>query len=256
MNCSNGKKYLDGIQNGTVLNNKLEQAIDDIREVLFPEAQSPNVNQIMPYKTKVLGRQQLKFLPADVRVYELSEQDWRLTVPRQFHDARAIQISIFNKILLRRDNWCRKTMIHEALHSLSIFNSDDNLRTKFPIFEEGVTEFLTGYVLYKNWKSKIYSICSISYSRTVKRFYAFCNFVDVKSLVQLYFLQEGRTWKVAWSEFLDEIHNSGYPNFRDVTGMFGEPTEYFFDECEKHFRSRFRTLYCSKLDYDDLIDEH
>lgn len=202
------------------------------------------------------------YIPSETRIIELSEHDWYLTVPRRWYSARGIQNSLYDKILLKRNNWCRETILHEALHRFSIFSSDFDLRKRFPILEDGITEFLVGFILFRkypdcylNWRAKSFKECSMTYSRSVRYFYAFCNFVSIKSLINLYFWQPGRNWENAWSQFILEIRNSGYPDFRDVIELYPwtEPTESFFEECKERFGNRFRRLYSSRVDYNTII---
>lgn len=262
MDCSNGRQYTQGAENLQVLSGKLEQAILDIREVLFPTAQSPCRGAVMSFRTRTHLGIEPRYLSSETRIIELSEQDWYLTVPRRWHDARGIQFPLYDKILLKRNNWCLETMLHEALHRFSVFNSDFDLRRRFSVLEDGITEFLVGFILFKkysycysSWISNSFRECSMTYSRSVRRFYAFCNFVNVRSLFALYFWQPNRTWADAWSQFISDIHNSGYPDFRDIIELYSgaEPTEYFFEECEERFGTRFRTLYSSRVDYNTLI---
>lgn len=262
MDCSNGRQYTQGAENRQVLSGKLEQAILDIREVLFPTAQSPCTSAVMSLRTRTHLGTETRYLSSEIRVIELSEQDWYLTVPRRLYGARGIQSPLYDKIVLKRNNWCRETMLHEALHRFSVFSSDLDLRRRFPVLEDGITEFLVGFILFKkypycysNWVSRSFRECSMTYPRQVRRFYAFCNFINIKSLIALYFWQPNRTWADAWSQFILDIHNSGYPNFREVIGLYSwtEPTEYFFEECEEMFGTRFRIMYSSRVDYNTLV---
>jgi len=262
MDCSNGRQYTQGGESLQVLSGKLEQAIHDIQEVLFPSAQSPCRGAVMSIRTPTHLGIRTRYLSSETKIVELSEQDWYLNVPRRWHDARGIQRPLFDKILLKRNNWCRETMLHEALHRFSVFTSDFDLRRRFSVLEDGITEFLVGYILFKkhpycysSWISNSFRECSMTYRRSVRRFYAFCNFVNVKSLIALYFWQPNRTWADAWSQLISNIRNSGYPDFRDVIEVYSwaEPTEYFFEECEERFGTRFRTIYSSRVDYNTLV---
>jgi len=262
MDCSNGRQYTQGAENRQVLSGKLEQAMLDIWEVLFPTAQSPCTSAVMSIRTRTHLGTETRYLSSATRIIELGEQDWYLAVPRRWHNARGIQFPLYDKILLKRNNWCLETMLHEALHRFSIFSSDFDLRRRFSVLEDGMTEFLVGFILFKkypycysNWILRSFRECSMTYARSVGRFYAFCNFVDVKSIIALYFWRPSRTWTDAWTHFITYIRNSGYPDFRDVIELYqwAEPTEYFFEECEERFGTRFRTLYSSRVDYNTLI---
>lgn len=264
MDCFNGRQYTLGAENPQVLGNKLDEAILNIRQILFSSAQSPCRGAVMSIRTQTHFGIETRYIPSETRIIELSEHDWYLTVQRRWHSARGIQNLLYNKILLKRNNWCRETILHEALHRFSIFCSDFDLRRRFPVLENGITEFLVGFILFKkypycysSWISNSFRECSMTYSRSVRRFYAFCNFVSVKSLVALYFWQPDRSWTDAWSQFISDIHSLGYPDFRDVIELYSwaEPTEYFFEECKERFGNQFRRLYSSRIDYNTLIND-
>lgn len=262
MDCPNGRQYTLGAENPQILGDKLDEAILDIHQILFPSARSPCRSAVMSIRTQTHFGIETRYIPSEIRIIELSEHDWYLTVQRRWHGARGIQNLLYDKILLKRNNWCRETILHEALHRFSIFCSDFDLRRRFPVLEDGITEFLVGFVLFKkyphcysSWITNSFRECSMTYPRLVRRFYAFCNFVSVKSLIALYFWQPNRNWTDAWSQFILDIRNSGYPDFRDVVELYSwaEPTEYFFEECEERFGNKFRRLYSSRIDYNTLI---
>lgn len=262
MDCSNGRQYTQGAENPQALEEKLDQAILDIQEVLFSTAQSPSRSAVMPIRIRTHSGIETRHISFERRVVELSEQSWYLTIPRRCHNARGIQLPLYDKILLNRNNWCRETMLHEALHRFSVFNSDLDLRRRFSVLEDGITEFFVGLVLfrryphcYASWISNSFRECSMTYSRSVRRFYAFSNFINVNSLITLYFWQPSRTWADAWSRFILDIRNSGYTDFNDVVVVYSwaEPSEYFFEECEERFGTRFRALYSTRVDYNTLI---
>ena len=63
---------------------------------------------------------------------------------------------IMKTIFLLDSTWCRKTFIHELLHSISYFSRVPELfevLKREPDFVEGLTEFLTGYVLYSKYSN-------------------------------------------------------------------------------------------------------
>jgi len=59
---------------------------------------------------------------------------------------------ITKTVVLSDRSWCRKTFIHELLHAVSYFSRVPKLFEVFKResdFVEGLTEFLTGYVVYQ-----------------------------------------------------------------------------------------------------------
>lgn len=258
MNCPDGIAYLYDVEKLEVLNEKLDETILDIRSVLFPKALSPCTPG--PFFSKnAWGGIKVPY-PAFIRVIQLSQQDWTSTVGRKWQEARGIQQPLIDKILLQRDNWCRETLIHESLHRFSIFSKYFGLRKYLSVFEDGLTEFLTGYILFKKypscyakWLTKTAKECSMTYGRSVRRFYAFGHFVDIHVLIDFYFWQPNRNWENSWAQFLGSIREIGYPDFRDIFNCaWIDATEAFFEECRRAFGNRFLTLSSSKIDYNSL----
>jgi len=116
-------------------------------------------------------------------------------------------------IILSNGLWCRKTLVHEMLHAVSYFTRVPQLLEVFrreTDFVEGLTEFLTGYVLYsayrecyQRWLSREYIVCSISYERFVRLFGALAHvYVSIRDLVRLYIYDPGRDWFREYEEFL------------------------------------------------------
>jgi len=166
------------------------------------------------------------------------------------------------RIFLKEGNWCRTCLIHETLHSVSIFAANVSLGFRYLFFREGITEFLNGYVLwkqypicYKSWKEGRYpSWCAMSYSyRTMaKIWYTFCRFVDFDIVKRLFFGNGEHNWGRVWGRFLDEIHNAGY-NFRDpLRGNIGRLQDRFLDQCKRSFgRSEVEQIMENESDYFD-----
>lgn len=149
------------------------------------------------------------------------------------------------RIFLRTDRWCYKTLIHEILHSLSNYSL-----TNLPVleeFREGLTDFLTGYLLWNTcpechiaWKNRTYSYCKISQPREpwIKLFGAFRHYLPLSLLVDLYF-HNGLSWETNYDTFLTQIRND-YPRFRDIFTIKKKIPLYlhFLQECSKNFGKR------------------
>lgn len=77
-----------------------------------------------------------------------------------------------NVIYLPKGSYCLKTAIHEHLRAASYFaHGRDTEIGKATLLNDGITESLTGYILYKkfpdcydSWLEKEYDVCSISLS--------------------------------------------------------------------------------------------
>ena len=116
-------------------------------------------------------------------------------------------------IVLSDRLWCRKTFIHELLHAVSYFSRVPRLYDILKHesdFVEGLTEFLTGYVLYSKygdcyteWISKRYRVCSIPYERYVRLFGAIAQvLIPVSSLTKVYVYDPAVDWFDEYRRFL------------------------------------------------------
>jgi len=120
------------------------------------------------------------------------------------------------EIRLIGPNWCLKTIIHELLHALSIFYREEDLiwssLIDFRNIVEALTEFLTGYVLYRKrdekpcydfWLEKTYAPCKISYEPYVKIFAALSQvLVPLKTISRLFFCETYHDWQKMYDHFL------------------------------------------------------
>lgn len=164
------------------------------------------------------------------------------------------------RIFLKRGSWCRKTFIHETLHSVSIFAADQNKRIgmSYPFINEGITEFFTGYVLWQKyrqcfdaWKNKSYQqVCELrAYEDMVRIWYAFCKFVDFKEVIKLYFGNGSFDWNKAWNGFVSSINSADYVFEDPLRGSTIRFQDTFVDQCRKAFgRNQFNEI----LEYSDL----
>jgi len=93
--------------------------------------------------------------------------------------------------------WCVSTSVHETLHAVSSIQALDEALQLKPLFE-GLTECLTGYVLYKKypyaysncWNTDEHiTCCRISdlYRPNCRGWGAFFHFVPIKSVYPIYF---------------------------------------------------------------------
>ncbi len=155
-------------------------------------------------------------------------------------------------------------MIHECLHRVSIFSHQRN-RNLFEMtkpFAEGLTEFMTGLLLwrahgtcYENWRlGRFLQWCSVSYSRETKSFLALCRFVNVQSLLDFYLGTQTNDFIQAWSSFIATIRNDTGKQFRNV---FRDGERFglmiaFRNECERQFGKEFRKLQ-RLIDYNRVL---
>lgn len=260
MQCIHGTKFLKQTRAPNQLEASLNRVVSDVKKLLFPNALK--VNPSCPV-TLTAGVGIAIPIPSPTRIYEVPKSIWSNNFPNWSH-ARGLHRSSFGKIFLHEDKWCRETLIHEALHSLSAFNVRTDLR-RYRFLNEGITEFLTGYILfrkypkcYQAWKQERYPECRVTYKRQVRLWCAFCNFVSLKEVVRIYFWDRSTSWQECYSTFLDAIHSAGFPAFRDVFSLEPTPTleEVFIEECINNFGRDFIDVFESRslsLDYTRLI---
>jgi len=257
LSCPEREQYIANANTLSGLENLLDEALEEIGRSLGNVAQVRGVQGELPLKRRV-DKQILQTLPEDVRVWILDKKIWNQdfgpTRERgQYHP-------LGNKILLRSGNWCRKTVIHESLHSVSIFSHPSNwgLFEMTRLFAEGLTEFITGLSLfrmhrdcYDAWRvNRFPQWCSVSYPKETKIFLAFCGCANAQSLLDLYFGTQVRGFPVAWSSFVTAIRQDTGKPFKDVS-QEAERIGFimaFKNECEKQFGKKFRKIQ-KLLDY-------
>jgi len=251
MRCVNGNRFIEQTRVPNQLEVSLNEVILDVKALLFPNALK--VNPSRQYTLNV-GKGIGISIPASRRIYEVQKSIWPNSFPN-WRNARGLYQPSFGKIFLHEDKWCRETLIHEALHSLSAFNVRTDL-CRYLFLRDGITEFLTGYILfrkyprcYQAWNHERYPECKVTYKRQVRSWCAFCNFVSIKEVVRIYFWDRSTPWQQCYSLFLDAIHNAGFPDFRDVFSLEPTPTleEVFVEECAGIFGQGFTDVFESRL---------
>jgi len=243
------------------LENLLDEALEEIRYNLNNNAEVRAVQGQLLLRKRSDG-QILRTLPDYVRVWMLDKETWKEIFGR--YGKRGAYEASGNKILLEKDCWCRKTIFHESLHSVSIFSDPCN-REEYRrplLFVEGMTEFLTGLLLfrryrhcYENWRlMRFPRWCSLSYPRETKTFLAFCGCTSAQSLLDLYFGTHSNELPAAWRGFTRAIRQDSGKKFKDVFRE-GERIGFFMafkNECERQFGKKFRKLQ-KFLDYDQAF---
>lgn len=211
------------------------------------------------------------FLNPPQRVFVLNHENWvlnrNLTVSPGY---RGVYHSRPAAILLHengdnKNSWCKKTLLHETLHSVSLYSRiwdrfPNLMRLHKPIIE-GITECLTGYILlhehphcYRKWKSNKMDRCKISYQPNVKLWCSFCQIVGISDLAKFY-LSSGENPTDVWNQFVKSINTKGFGTFNyqlDFTKAFRE-TE-FRQVCVNalpNFRETYESL-TKSLDFSSI----
>lgn len=153
-----------------------------------------------------------------------------------------------NEIWLIDSRWCRKTLIHETLHSLSHFAYGRTTEIGgVKLFNEGLTEFFTGWVMYNHyshcyriWLNGLIDICesckyrtsslnrcmfcSLSYEQELKVIWILVENASIDDIVRLYVWEPGSNWRDIYRDFLEKYNiedklfvdsKLSYQNFTD-----------------------------------------
>lgn len=170
-----------------------------------------------------------RFLDAPQRIFVVDDLDWRANRHLTGHPGKrgcynyALAVTLLHENGDNRNSWCRKTLIHEVLHSVSLYsriwNRFPNIIRFHKFFREGITETLTGYILFKRhrdcyegWKSGQLERCLISYRPNVRIWCSFCQCVGINDLAEFYLSsQENPT--DAWNQLVQSIHALGFTTF-------------------------------------------
>ncbi len=249
MSCPEKSNYILDPHSTSALECLRESALQEI-EYCFGSAQITGNQDILTLRRKTDNRE-ITTIPENVKIHVLERE-----LANQVFDPldRGRYYRRSDKIILNPEKWCKKTVIHECLHSVSIFNHPCNSSffRKTLYFAEGATEFLTGlllfgnhYACYKNWiKKKYKKVCGLSYPHEIKIIFAFCGCVDPQVLVDLYLGNRTNVFPNAWAYFTEDIIQASGKNFKDVLdeGMKIGLITAFEIECEQRFQRRFREL--------------
>jgi hypothetical protein len=234
-------------------------AINDIKSSLCKRADEAASSKNCQIRIATAGMPQWITLTSSMKIVELNPVDISVNYPNFPIDlGRGLYDPAIGKIILCQGKWCRETVIHETLHSTSFSSVRSDLRKLFLILFEGLTEFFTGYILfrlypgcYKAWKENQYPYCSVTYAPSVRLWASFCRFIPIEELVKIYFWDGTLNWEGRVSDFLNRIHQYGYPNFDDFTKRPYPTVEMkILEECLKNFgREKFRAIYEGPLQH-------
>ena len=183
------------------------------------------------------------FLDAPQRVFIIKDLDWRTRDNQHLtgHYGSRGQYSYDAAVILLHENgdnknsWCHNTLIHEILHSVSLYSRIWDRFSRImrlrKFFREGITECLTGYILfnrhkdcYEGWKSNQLYRCPISYKQHVRLWCSFCQCVGVKDLAEFY-LSTRQDPVDAWNQLVQSVQAAGFLDFNyqlDPAAPFNE----------------------------------
>lgn len=228
-------------------------AISDIKCTLYKGATEGVPSKNCQLRIATAGIPQMIPFTSDTKIIELNPVDILVNYPRfPIDGGRGIYDPLIGKIILCQGKWCRETLIHETLHSLSFSSVRRDLHRRFLSLFEGLTEFFTGYVMYRryfdcytSWKENKYPYCSVTYVPSVRLWAAFCRFIPLAELVKIFFWNGTPDWEARCHDLLYKIHQSGYPRFDDFIRRPVPTVESkILEECLKNFgREKFLSIY-------------
>jgi hypothetical protein len=261
-NCGSRNPYVTPARAN--LETALSEALDDIKSVLNSSARFM-VDQPRAFMYSDYGINTI-LSPGSSRIKEFDPFLFDRHFGRGF---RGIYQPESGRIFLKEGSWCRHCLIHETLHSVSVFVVPQNRHVgdRYIFLREGLTEFLTGYVLwrkytncYNAWKGKMHpDWCALfsDYEEMARIWYTFCRFVPFEKVKKLFFGNSTTNWSRLWNEFLREINTLGY-SFNDPMG--GGPLRFqdrFLNECKTAFGraavERIHEMESSDFEYDKLL---
>lgn len=272
MHCNLSDNYVNNASNTSGFARIQEEALEDIRVTFnFPATFGVTTEQLSSVRYNPDPEHQADFFIRDVRtqggfflnhpqrVFVLGHRNW--CANPQLTGSQIIRgryLYLPAAILLHengdsKNSWCRKTLIHETLHSVSLYS---RIWDRFPnvirlhrTLIEGITECLVGYILlhrhpdcYQGWKTNQLDRCSISYRDNVKLWCSFCQWVGIRGLAEFYLSSQGNPTDI-WNQFVQSVQSRGYSNFNyqlDFTRSFKEPE--FRQICVETFPD-FREIY-------------
>jgi len=155
------------------LNGLTNHALNLIQTHIFPNARRVNPSQAV---TLTLSSPPIQHTisPSEL-VFEIDKIDFDKKLKIDTTGYKGCYIREEGKMYLCRDNWCIETIIHETLHACSRENESTELDKYYPFFE-GLTEFYTGLILFREYqqcyencfRTDIERLCQITYEELTR----------------------------------------------------------------------------------------
>jgi len=196
--CKQRDEYLGDLQTSGRLDALGKQALDDISASFQRRAsygiatdqlagvrlqvgtQEPNPYYLFIRNPSGGGR----YIAGSTRFYILNDDEWLLNnLNNSWVGAYNNNVAV---ISLRSSkipgySWCKNTLIHETLHSTSLYSRIYTIPGIIDLhrdLNEGITECLNGYVMFKRhqecynaWRQSVRGRCAIAYKSSTKLFF-------------------------------------------------------------------------------------
>lgn len=255
---SSGCDIRSGILGGTSpdLDTLTNKALALIQTRIFPNARRVNPSRAVTLPLSFPPREHT-ISPSEL-VFEIDKIDLDKKLETDTTGSKGCYLREEGKIYLCKDNWCIETIIHETLHACSRESESDELDKYYPFFE-GLTEFYTGFILFKEYqqcytdcfKTDIKRLCQITYEEITRLWVGFCNFVPLEATTCLYF-NDNNSWDDAVTNFVNKIQG-GFPDFRNPFSRGKLSTDLKFSIiCSKAFGNDFNNIIQSRSKYTDF----
>jgi len=203
----------------------LGEAVDRIRKTLFSEACFANPSVQFQHLVRTHGGLTFPFhLGSSQRIIQVPETVVKALLQASPSDiVRGATLYEVGKILLSETQWCIETLVHEALHSLSVFGVRTDICLRYRPMVEGLTECLTEHVLsehyadaYNNCLRPKGTYCSLTYRYETGIWCALANVIGYERIAPIYFWNKRRDWENLFDEFAQAIRRAGYAKFENV----------------------------------------
>jgi hypothetical protein len=250
------------------LDQLLDQVLAEIRSTLFPRARYSNESTDFHYYLGIGTEKGFYQIQGSQRVVEIREPEIIVQFAQGHSvggEVRGLTRHQEGKIILNRGYWCVGTLIHEALHSVSVFGRREDLRRNCEPFIEGMTELLTGMVLKANHPDSFLNCynarqtaCNYRNHFVSSIWCSLCHVVPLHELYPIYFWDSREDWERLFAEFTRRIKQLGYPRFRNVNVINSSLPlmSRLHQECWENFGQRYREAFESlttRLDFSKII---
>jgi hypothetical protein len=235
------------------------KVLSDIRTHLFQNAKLANAPRSLVIDRA--SKPQKFVINEEVPIIELSGPDFLELAGPGFR--RGLYHPGCGKIFLNRDTWCLKTLYHETLHSVSVFSCRVDLKPRTEKFAEGLTEFLTGLLLWKAhpycyencWRKESRKECHYTYAPFTNYWCAFFRRVHVQQITDVFFWNDNSSWETIFGEFIGRIQMMGHPGFTNIL-LTKSPFHLailFHDECVTNFGAEYEDACECDPDIDKIL---
>jgi hypothetical protein len=242
LHCSLSEKYLGRATTNSGLEDLEREALNDIGTLFQrPIEYGVRTEDLSDIHYRISNQDPLflflrnprtgggRFIEGSKRVYILNHVEW-IANPRLTHTPASLGRYLYGPAVIllhsndnRSESWCRNVLIHETLHSVSLYsriwNNFPDIISKHRALIEGINECLTGYVLLKKhpecygvWKLDSPENCRIAYRERTRLFCSLAQIIGISPMVSFYLSSE-TSFNSPWNQFIESIRSIGSNRF-------------------------------------------